>query len=105
MWECLREGEGVLLELPSRWYAGVVLRRTSTTVMLGPDLALCGHDLGDLGLFLEGRVSETTEVTPLPRGVELSLSSVDSAQPYPAELLRKVCRRTHSPQPEKDAGE
>lgn len=68
VWECMREGEGVLLECPSRWYAGIVLRRTSMTVVLAPRLCLCGHDLGDLGMFLGGRLSESSEVTPLPRG-------------------------------------
>lgn len=83
----------MLLELPSRWYLGRVTARTMLTVTLAE--ALCGHDLGDLGMFLDGELNEESEITPLPRPIELSLSSLDSAQPYPAEHLAAVSRRTH----------
>lgn len=101
MWHLLADGQGVLLECPSRWYLGVVDHRTSMTVVLKPELCICGHDLGDLGMFLDGKVSNSTELTPLPRGIEISLSSIDTCQPYPVEFLQKVCKRTHNPEGER----
>lgn len=83
----------MLVECPSRWYLGVVLARTSATVRLAE--ALCGHDLGDLGMFLDGKPSRSAELTPLPRPVEINLGTVDSVQPYPREFLAVVRKRTH----------
>jgi hypothetical protein len=99
VWNCMKVGEGVLIECPSRWYLGVVTVRSSMTVEL--DEGLAGHDLGDFGMFLEGEISESTELTPLPRKIEISLSSIDSAQPYPVEMLRKIRKRTHQKQGKK----
>ncbi len=98
MWKCIQEGECVLIEMPSRWYVGVVADRSSVTFTLAE--ALCGHDLGDLGLFLDGKAAAQTgaELTPLPRPIELNLGSVDSAQRYPVAYLEKLRKRTHSPQ-------
>ena len=101
MWRDMVAGASVLIEHAQRWYLGIVEERTSVTVRLTPELAIMGHNLGDTGMFLEGRISGTTELTPLPRGVELALAGVESVQPYPRELLEKICRRTHSEQGEK----
>lgn len=95
MWACMREGEGVLIECPSRWYLGVVVARNSVTVTLAD--VVMAHDLGDTGLFMDGTISPSTELTPLPRGIEISLGSIDTAQPYPVGLLAKVRKRTHQP--------
>ena len=94
MWSCIAVGSCVLLELPSRWYLGVVTHRGQLTARLRP--ALCGHDLGDLGLFLAGTPREH-ELTPLPRGVEVNLNSIDSAQEYPREFLERINVRSHKP--------
>ena len=97
MWSDCVEGECVLVEMSGRWYVGVVLARTHLTARLSP--AVCGHDLGDYGMFLCGEVSESTELTPLPRGVELNLAVAESVQAYPREYLARVNRRTHEPLP------
>lgn len=95
VWSDCVEGACVLLECHSRWYLGVVRARSQLTVRLGP--ALCGHDLGDLGLFLDGR-PQAAELTPLPRPIEVNLSLVESCQGYPAEAFAKINKRTHNPQ-------
>jgi hypothetical protein len=94
MWGEIREGECVLLELPSRWYLGVVVARGAMTARLFP--ALCGHELGDMGLFLEGSPSGH-EITPLARGVEVNLNSIDTAQAYPYAFFERINRRSHTP--------
>lgn len=94
MWSAIRVGECVLLELPSRWYLGVVTERTGLTATLSP--ALCCHDLGDMGMFLGGD-PRGHEVTPLAAGIEVNLNSIDSAQAYPVELFHRINRRSHEP--------
>jgi hypothetical protein len=101
VWSDITESACVLLECPSRWYLGVVESRTALTVRLKD--AVCGHDLGDLGLFLEGKVSSSTELTPLPRTIEINLGSVDSAQAYPAPYLAAIRKRTHTPEGQRNA--
>lgn len=88
----------MLIECPSRWYLGVVVRRTQMTVRLSP--AICGHTLGDLGLFLAGDVSSgeyKAELTPLPRAIEINLVTADSVQPYPRTYFARLNKRTHKP--------
>ena len=94
MWECIRDGECVLLELPSRWYVGVVVRRGSMTATLSP--ALVAHDLGDMGLFLAGKPNRH-EVTPLNGVLEVNLNSIDTAQLYPLEAFEQINKRSHEP--------
>lgn len=95
MWSCLVEGKSVLIECPSRWYLGVVKERTPITVII--EEGLVGHLISDLGLFLDGQVPDGTELTPLPRDLEINFGSIDTVQEYPVELLRKVRKRTHTP--------
>lgn len=99
MWSEIIEGRGVLLECPSRWYLVRVARRSGLTVTL--DLAICGHLIQDLGQFLDGLVPSGTELTVLPRPIEVNLGSVDTAQEYPLEYLQRVRKRTHDPVEEK----
>ena len=94
VWKDCVEGECVLIECPSRWYLGVVVARSQMTVRLMP--ALCGHDLGDLGLFLDGKL-HGAEMTPLPRGKEVNLMTADSVEPYPREYFDRINKRTHQP--------
>ncbi len=91
----MKEGEGVLVECPGRWYLGIVQKRSGLTVVLKE--ALCAHYISDLGMFLDGKLPEGIELTPLPRGKEINLSSIDSVEPYPIEFLRRVRKRSHSP--------
>ncbi len=93
-WSCISVGSSVLVEMPSRWYLGVVVSRNSVNFELTE--SICGHDLGDLGQFLDGVISNSTELTPLPRNIFLSLSSLDSAQEYPLAMLKAVRKRTHT---------
>jgi hypothetical protein len=53
------------------------------------------------GMFQGGKLSESTELTPLPRGVEVGYHDGRTAQPYPAELIARIRKRTHSPQGER----
>jgi hypothetical protein len=94
MWESLGAGQGVLIECPSRWYAGVVLKKTALTVILQPDCCFCVHDTGDFGMFLDGRRSSSTETTPL-RGIEINLNSIDSVHPMKLDALEVLCKRSH----------
>ena len=95
MWRDLIEGNCVLVECPSRWYLGKVSERTTMTVRLSDGLV--AHTIGDLGLFLSGKVSTSCELTPLPRDIEINLANIDTVQPYPEDMLRNVRRRTHAP--------
>lgn len=99
MWDKAVVGNCVLIECPSRWYLGIVIRRTTMTVSLAEDGIVC-HDLGDTGMFYEGRISESTELTPLKREIEINLGSVDSIQPFPKDLMYKMRKRTHVEQAE-----
>ncbi len=92
MWSKITVGECVLLECPSRWYAGIVAERSSVTVLLRP--ALCLHSISDLGRFLSGELAAGTEATPLA-DIEINLGIVDSAQALPVEKFPAMCQRTH----------
>lgn len=98
VWSEVQADKCVLLELPGRWYLGVVGGRTALTAWLEPP-ALCIHSTGDHGLFLDGKGSAASgmEATPLPRGVEISLAHLESATPFDVEAFRRICKRTHSP--------
>jgi hypothetical protein len=99
VWKVIEVGRCVFLETPDRWYLGVVAERTSLTAILAAP-ALCVHDTGDLGLFLDGKASAKSnmEATPLPRGKEVSLALLSSAEPFPEEFFRRYCKRTHKPE-------
>ena len=93
MWSLVQVGKGVLVECPSRWYLGVVTERNSVTFTI--DEVIVGHDLGDLGMFAAGRISTSTELTPIPRPKEINFASVDTVEEFPIEYIRNMRKRTH----------
>lgn len=89
----IQEGAVVLLELPSRWYLGRVARRGSIDCTL--DEAAIVHQIGDVGEFLSGVLTESTEVSPLPRPVTVAFGSIDTCQALDPTHLRTLRVRTH----------
>lgn len=98
VWSFVKAGRCVLLELPSRWYLGVVEERSGLTCRLAAP-ALMIHSLGDAGRFLDGKptVQGGWEATPLPGGYEVNLQSVDGCAPYDEAAFRRICKRSHAP--------
>lgn len=63
MWSKARVGACVLLEMPSRWYLGVIAERTPGTLVLAAP-ALMVHYIDDMGEFLAGRPTRLAPVYP-----------------------------------------
>ena len=93
MWDELREGEYVLVEMPQRWYCGRVQNRYDATSKLFP--VVVGHHLGDLGGFLKGTLSQSAEVSPSIRAIEVSHLKIESVYSYDKEAFEKINKRTH----------
>lgn len=93
VWDDVREGGAALIEMHGRWYCGHVIRRTQVTARLFP--VVCIHDTGDFGMFLTGRLSTSSEVTPMPRPIEVNLATAEMAMAYDPDHFAAINRRTH----------
>lgn len=93
----IQEGEVVLVECPQRWYMGRVHHRGAVTFVLA-DAAAIGQ-IGDLGQFLDGVLTADTDISPLPRGIEIHLAEVQTVQPLTPTILKNLRVRTHEPMP------
>lgn len=95
MWNLIQDNAVIVLECPSRWYIGRVKKRDHLTCIL--EDVVCGHDLGDLAMFMEGTISTATELSPLlDQLVEVNFSAIETVQTYDEARLAKISKRTHA---------
>lgn len=96
MFPLIQVGNVVLIECPQRWYLGRVKERGNVNCTL-EDVATI-HQIGDLGRFMDGYITQTTEVTPMPGLKDINYAAIHGVDLMDEEKLVRLRVRTNIPE-------
>ncbi len=99
MFPLIQIGNVVLVECPQRWYLGRVKERGNVTCTLEDVAAV--HQIGDLGRFMAGYITHSTEVTPLPGLKDINYAAIQGVDLMDEEKLLRLRVRTNNTEEDK----